>query len=350
MKIDRRVLLGGMLAAGALGTRAAAVRAAEPGVSDVVLPRLAGHHRVIIDTDPGNDDAIAILMALSAPSLSVEAITVAPGNIRYDQEVRNALFVVELAGQAGRIPVHRGMTHPIMDRPYATATFIHGRDGLGDFEVPPVKQQPDPEHAVEAIRRIVRQHPGEVVILALGSLSNVAMALLLDPAIAPMLKGIQFVAGAGNAVPPFNAMADPEAADIVFRSGAPITFGLGGPTDSILTREDFAHIATFDTPRSRFFMRSNQKRLDFEMSARNAPGSVNGDPLATAMLIDPAVGIAFKAIHARVELEGQWTRGDILYGENRYNMQPTLPPNANLCVKADNERFKRILFDTLRRS
>ncbi|MCQ8277341.1 nucleoside hydrolase [Acetobacteraceae bacterium KSS8] len=345
--IDRRSFLAGSAAAGALALAARRARAAEPGVSDTTLPRLLDTRRVIIDTDPGNDDAIAILMALSAPSLSVEAITVAPGNIGYAQEVRNALYMVDLAGFSGRIPVHAGMTRPILGRSYASASFIHGPSGLGQFVVPPVKQQPDPEHAVTAICRIVRRYPNQVVILALGGLTNVAMALLMDPGIARLVKGIQFVANANNAVPSFNAMVDPEAADIVFRSGAPITFGLGGPDSSILTPADFKTVRAMDTARSRFFMQSNALRLSFEMSARNAKGSVNGDPLATAMIIDPAIATGFKAVCARVELEGEYTRGTILYGENRYNMQPTPPPNANLCVAADNARFKALVFRTL---
>ncbi|NPD65928.1 hypothetical protein HN018_14420 [Lichenicola cladoniae] len=347
MSINRRLLLGGLIASGTMAMTPRTLHAAEPGVSDTPLPRLLNNHRVIIDTDPGNDDAIAILMALDAPNLQVEAITIAPGNIRYDKEVRNALYVVELAGYAGKVAVHPGMTHPILDRPYSTSTFIHGTDGLGKAAVPTVRQQPDPEHAVDAIRRIVRRYPGEVVILALGGLTNVAMALLRDPAIASMIKGIQFVGSAGNAVPSFNSMVDPEAADIVLRSGAPVTMGLGRQYDSLLTRADFDHVASFDTPRSRFFMQSNELRLTFEMSARNAPGSVNADPLATAMVIDPGIGIKFKAIHARVELEGELTRGDILYGENRYSMVPTLPANVNLCTEASNDDFKRILFATL---
>jgi inosine-uridine nucleoside N-ribohydrolase len=307
MDIDRRSLMGAAAVGGAMLVSRGAF-AAEPGVSDTPLPRLLNNHRVIVDTDPGNDDAIAILMALSAPNLKVEAITVTPGNLEYDQEVRNALYVVEVAGFAGKIPVHRGMAKPLLNLTYPSANFIHGKYGLGAVEVPVVRQQPSPEHAVQAIIRIVRQYPGEVVILALGGLSNVAMALLMDPGLAHLIKGIQWVANANSAVPGFNALADPEAAHIVFTSGAPITIGLGGPLDTILTPADFETIRAFGTPRSRFFMQSNELRLTFEMKARGAPGSVNGDPMACALVIDPAVGLEFKAIYARVELEGTWTR------------------------------------------
>ncbi len=349
MKLDRRGLLGSVVAGTAVAMMAGRVSAAEPGVSDTPLPRLLNNRRIIVDTDPGNDDAIALLMALDAPNLEVEAITVCPGNIRYDQEVRNALYIVDLAGRSGQVSVHRGMSRPLLDKPYATSTFIHGPDGLGQFNVPEVKQKPDAEHAVDAIRRIVKRYPGEVVIVALGGLTNVAMALLMEPGIASLIKGVQWVAGIQSAVPSFNAMVDPEAVHIVLNSGVPLTLGLGNPLSSTLRPADFDHIKTFDTARSRFFMKSNELRLSFEMSARNAPGSVNGDPIAMAMIIDPSVATQFKAIYAHVELEGEYTRGTLLYGENRYSMKPTPPANANLCVDASNEAFKAVLFRALSR-
>jgi inosine-uridine nucleoside N-ribohydrolase len=186
------------------------------------------------------------------------------------------------------------------------------------------------------------------VICALGGLTNIATAILMDPGIIPLIKGIQFVCGAGSAIPSFNVLADPEAAHIVFTSGAPVTIGLGGQTDSILTPADFEQIKSFGTARSAFFIKSNELRLTFEMSARNAPGSVNGDPMAVAMVIDPTIGLEYKAIHARIELDGTYTRGAVLYGENRYNMKPTPPANVNLCTKASNEKFKQLLFKTLK--
>jgi inosine-uridine nucleoside N-ribohydrolase len=94
-------------------------------------------------------------------------------------------------------------------------------------------------------------------------------------------------------------------------------------------------------------MESNALRLSFETSARNATGSVNADPMAVALIIDPSIASGFKAIYAEIELEGQFTRGTILYGENRYDLRPTPPPNVNLCTAASNDGFKRLLFKTL---
>lgn len=358
MPPSRRGLLGTSIST-ALGTAflpglaRSATATPPPGVSPTPLPRLTGNHRVIIDTDPGNDDAVAILMGLSAPNLTIEAITVTPGNIGYAQEVRNALYVVDLAGQSGKIPVHAGAHGPILGRAYSHANFIHGKYGLGAVEVPVVRQKPDPEPACDAIRRIVRRHPGEVVIAALGGLTNIAITLLADPSLAHLIKGVVFVGGTrATAYPTFNAMVDPEAADIVVRSGVPLVMFenmfQGDPTDpSLLTHADFEHIQSFNTPYSRFFMQSNALRLKYEIEARGAVGSVNADPFAMSIIIDPAVAQSYKAVAMRVDTQSDLTRGVMVYGDNRYNGQPTPPPNVNLCTKGSNAAFKNIVFRTL---
>ncbi len=314
------------------------------------IPALTGHHRVIIDTDPGNDDALAILMCLSAPNLTVEAITVCPGNVRYEQEVRNALYLVELGGRAGKVPVHAGMTHPLLNRPYPTATFIHGKDGLGAVSVPDVKQKVEDEHAVDAIRRIVKRYPGEVLIMALGGLTNVAMALLREPAIAKDIKGVLFVGGkyaTPGSAPGYNVLVDPEAAQIVLSSGAPITMSGGLGQYSVMTDADFDHVAAFDTARSRFFMQSNDLRRRFEKEKRGVTGSTNPDPIAVALAINPAVGVKWVQLYMQVELSGEFTRGQLVYGTNIYTGEATPPPNVNLCVEASNAEFKKLVFQTL---
>lgn len=344
MDIERRKFLG---AAALVGTVAAThAIAAMPGVSDQPLPRLLNNRRLIIDTDPGNDDAVALLMALGTPEVRVEAITIAPGNIDYQQEVRNALYIVELAGKGGKVSVHRGIERPLLNFPYPKATFIHGKYGLGAVEVPEVNRKAASEHAVDAIRRVVKAYPGEVVIVALGALTNIAMALLMEPSIAKLIKGIVFVARVQQPIAGFNSMADPEAAHIVLTSGVPVT--IAGPDDaSILTPGDFDYIGQFNTARSRFFIQSNELRLKFGMSARGQKGAGIGDALAVAMLIDPSIALDYRAVAAKVELEGHFTRGSIIYGDNKYTLEPTPAANVNICVAASNDGFKKLVFRTL---
>jgi inosine-uridine nucleoside N-ribohydrolase len=315
---------------------------------------LTGVERVILDVDPGNDDALAMLLAFAAPNLEVEAVTVCPGNMgpNAEQQVRNALYVVDLAGKSGKVPVHAGMPHSILNRPYPVASFIHGRFGLGRVEVLDVAQKVDPEHAVDAIIRIVNESPGEITIAALGALTNVATAMLKDPTLAGNLKGILAVGGhyaTPGMAPGYNMMVDPEAADIVLRSGAPLTF-VGRDVfsnDSILTDEDFDHIAAFDTKLSRFFIESNDLRRTFEKANRGMTGSTNPDPIAIATLIDPAVAKRYVSLYMHVELQSSSMRGLLVFGDNRYTQEPTPPPNVRLCVEASNSAFKQMVFKTL---
>ncbi len=314
----------------------------------------SGVERVILDVDPGNDDALAMLLALDSPALKVEAVTVCPGNLgpNYAQQVRNALYLVDLAGKSGQVPVHAGMAHPLLNKPYPIASFIHGKFGLGRVEVPDVAQKVDPEHAVDTIIRLVNGAPGEITIAAVGGLTNVAMAILRDPAVARNVKGILMVGGryaTPGLAPGYNMLCDPEAAHIVFTSGAPLTL-VGSDAirnDSQLTDADFDHIAAFNTRRSRFFIESNDLRRTFEKANRGTIGSTNPDPIALATLINPAVAKKYVSLYMHVELQGESTRGLLVYGDNIYTGQPTPPPNVRLCIAASNEEFKRMVFELL---
>ena len=359
--LTRRQAIGAALATGLglalprLAGADAPAREAAPALPLSAAP--PGARRVIVDTDPGNDDALAILLALDAPSLHVEAITVCPGNLGpdYDQQVRNALYVVDVAGRSGQVPVHAGMARPILNRPYPIATFIHGRFGLGRVAVPAVPQSVASEHAVDVIRRIVNGSPGEVTIAALGGLTNIAMAILRDPAVARNVKEIVFVGGkyqGPGVVPSYNVLVDPEAAHVVLTSGAPVTM-VGNDVirrDSIMTDADFAHAASFNTRRSRFFIESNDLRRTFEKGHRGTTGSTNPDPLAMATLIEPGLASAYMPLYMHVELEGTSTRGLLVYGDNLYTQAPTPPPNVRICLQCDGDRFRAMVFRTLARA
>src|SRR5271165_6432610 len=210
--------------------------------------------RIIIDTDPGVDDALAILLALRSPEFKVEAITPVAGNVPLEFTLANALRLVEIAGRTD-VPVAAGASHPLVRR-LITADYVHGNNGLGGVEFPLPRIKPVSETAAEIIRRIVRSSPGEISIVAVGPLTNVATALRADPDLAPMIRSIVLMGGSlsgGNITPAaeFNFYVDPEAARIVFDAGVPLTMvGLDVTRQVLLTDEHINALAAGKNPAS----------------------------------------------------------------------------------------------------
>ena len=182
--------------------------------------------RVIIDTDPGIDDTAAIFLALASGELSVEAVTTVYGNGPIEACTHNALCILETAGRPD-IPVYQGVGKPLLGAPQY-APHVHGRNAFGDVDVPPPRRPPQAQHAVSAIIERVLAHPGEITLLALGPLTNVALALAMEPRLANALAELVVMGGAvlthGNVteVATANIYNDPEAAAIVYQAGAPL--------------------------------------------------------------------------------------------------------------------------------
>jgi inosine-uridine nucleoside N-ribohydrolase len=188
------------LAAGSLsrGARSAAKSAPFPGgpAAD------SGLSRVIIDTDPGVDDALALLLAMRSPELKIEAITPVAGNVPLSLTLPNALRMVEVAGRTD-IPVAAGAKAPLARR-LVTAEYAHGENGLGGAVFPAPITKPAAETAAEIIRRVVRSHPREVTLITIGPLTNVAAALLSDSELGGMVRGLVMMGGSltgGNITP-----------------------------------------------------------------------------------------------------------------------------------------------------
>src|SRR5581483_12320378 len=203
--------------------------------------------RVIIDTDPGVDDALALLLAMRSPELKIEGITPVAGNVPLELTLPNALRMVEVAGRTD-IPVAAGAKAPLVRR-LVTAQYAHGENGLGGAVFPEPKTKPIADPAAVFIRNTVRKYPGEVTLIAVGPLTNVANALNLDPELAGMIKGLTIMGGSlsgGNITPAaeFNIYVDPEAARIVFQSGIPVNMvGLDVTRKTSLTEE---HVRTLE--------------------------------------------------------------------------------------------------------
>ena len=210
---------------------------------------MQGKHKVIFDTDPGVDDAIALYFALAHPDIEVIGITTTHGNVSVQQATANALYLTRIAGHC--IPVAQGVQVPMYRAPGKHPDFIHGNDGLGNLKNRvDVGGQAEPESAAEFIVKMARQHPGEITLVAVGPFGNLALALMLEPRLPKLLKQVVLMAGAidepGNVSPvaEANVWHDPHAADLVFTAGWDLTMvGLDVTHRVVLQSASIAQLA-----------------------------------------------------------------------------------------------------------
>src|SRR6202007_1892194 len=197
--------------------------------------------KVIIDTDPGTDDAVAIMLALNSPELDVRALTVVPGNVVAAQGLENALRMVSLANRCD-IPVAGGAQHPLFQK-LTTAEFWHGENGLGNVELSPSKCKVDSRFGPDLIIQLVHASPHEITLVPVGPLTNIALAVEKDPSIVLLVKEVILMGGSisggnVNAAAEANIYNDPEAAQIVFQAGWPLTMvGLEVGEKALFTRK-----------------------------------------------------------------------------------------------------------------
>ncbi|MCX7629413.1 MAG: nucleoside hydrolase [Geminicoccaceae bacterium] len=270
--------------------------------------------KLVLDCDPGQDDALALLLALASPEeIALAAVTTVAGNVPLELASANARKILELAGRP-EVPVHAGCARPVLV-PLSTAEAIHGDSGLDGVDLPPPRLPLASEHAVRTIVRTIAEHPpGTVSLCAIGPLTNIALAILLEPAIVPRLAEIVVMGGAiglGNVTPAaeFNFWVDPHAAAVVFGSGAPITMVPLDLTRRVrLNPERLARIRALGNP----VARACADFLAFYDARCRARGDGEGaalhDPCALAWLLRPGL---FRARRARVaiETEGRFCRG-----------------------------------------
>lgn len=311
---------------------------------------------VILDCDPGHDDALAILLA--ARRLEVLGITTVAGNQSLEKVTTNALKVVELAGLT-HIPVARGAAFPLV-RPPRYAPEIHGETGLDGADLPPPAVAPIDRHGVDFLIDTVMTTDG-VTLIPTGPLTNVALALRKEPRIAHRIPEICLMGGSlthGNVTPAaeFNIYFDPEAAHAVFSSGIPITMVGLNVTEQVLA-----------TPHRRAQIRALGTRVagvvadlldSYSRAVERAYGVAGGalhDPLAVAAVIDPHV-LRFESMHVAVELAGVHTVGQTVC-DDRFlragarrdtGIRPGTPPNARVAVAVDADRFFELFLAALR--
>jgi len=283
------------------------------GLGQAATPR--GPFRVIIDTDPGVDDALALLLAMRSPELKIEAITPVAGNVPLELTLPNALRLVEIAGRID-IPVAAGARGPLVRR-LVTATYAHGENGLGGAVFPEPTTKPVAEPAAEYIRRIVRKYPREVTLITLGPLTNIATALSSDPELAGMVRGLTMMGGSlsgGNITPAaeFNIYVDPEAARIVFQSGIPITMvGLDVTRKTSLTEEHVRVLEAAQNPVSQAAAKIGRNAINHNRERGFLVGPNMHDSLAVAAFLDPTI-LKWQEYYVDVETTGELTAGETL--------------------------------------
>jgi inosine-uridine nucleoside N-ribohydrolase len=310
--------------------------------------------KIILDTDPGADDALAILLALNSPELDVKALTVVAGNVIVDQGVENALKLVSLAGRCD-IRVVPGAQQPLAQK-LTTAEFFHGKNGLGDVELPAPSCHADTGFAPDIIIELIHQYPHEITLVPVGPLTNIALAVSKDPSIVPLVKEVVLMGGAisgGNvtAAAEANIHNDPEAARVVFEAGWPLTMvGLDVTQKTLFTRADLAQLAKTHGAQNDVAVDVLKFMVGLAESL-GADGTPMHDPLAVGSVIDRSL-ITTKHMRVDVETRGEHTRGEtvasrhnssdrkVLRG-NRYVIEgiEKVQPNVHVAVDSDPRRF-----------
>lgn len=295
--------------------------------------------RVIIDTDPGIDDTAAILFALTSGALEVEALTTVFGNVEVEQSTRNALAVLEVAGRTD-ISVHPGAARPLTREPNY-AKFIHGDNGLGNIQIAPPAAVPSQTGAVEAIISKVLAAPGEITLIAMGPLTNVALALGAEPRLARNLRRLILMGGAvltwGNATPAASANLynDPEAARLVYRCGAPLVqVGLDVCRPTVISRAHLDRIREANTPPGRFLLQITPfiQEAYRKRGIRTVEGGVQyNDVVCMAYAVRPDL-FQTQRLPVDIETQGVLTAGETVADfDGRWGKAP----NVDVCLEVD---------------
>ncbi|MGH9746437.1 MAG: nucleoside hydrolase [Candidatus Acidiferrales bacterium] len=354
------------------GIAAPPVRCQSEGGSEGQFQRQSerqSHHRsktqtkkIIIDTDPGTDDALAMLLAFNSPELDVRAITIVAGNVTAELGLENALKVASLAGRCD-IPVARGAAGPLFQK-LNTEEFWNGRIGLGGAELPPSNCSAVPEFGPDLLIQMIHRYPHEITLVPIGPLTNIALAVSKDPTIAPLVQGVVLMGGSitggnVNAASEFNIHSDPEAASIVFNAGWPITMvGLDVTEHTLITNADVARLESKSGPEARFAAAVARFQIGTYQGTGFGGGAVH-DALAVGAVIDASF-LKTQDMRVEIETDGKFTRGETV--GNRGNAidrvvprgdrletvgVDTVQPNVHVAVGVDSTRFIQLLVDRL---
>ena len=327
-------------------------------------PVASAAKKIIIDTDPGTDDALALMLALNSPEVDVRAVTVVPGNVTAAMGLDNALRMVSLANRCD-IPVAAGAQHPLFQK-LITAEFWHGKNGLANIELPASKCRVDPRFGPDLIIQLVHASPHEITLVPVGPLTNIALAVEKDPSIVPLVKEVILMGGSisggnVNAAAEANIYNDPEAAQIVFQAGWPLTMvGLEVGDKALFTQQISRGTQSNSRPDQRFH------RFGCEIHDRTFRQSsvlrVRQCTIRQRLQwrIDSSL-VKVREMHVDVETRGEFTRGEtvanrhgdvernVLHGD-RYVIEGVdkVAPNAKVCVDVDADRFLQLFVSRIR--
>jgi len=304
-----------------------------------------GKRKFIIDTDTASDDAVALVMALNNSDIQVEAMTIVAGNVSLAQGIQNAMYTMNLCKKS--VPVYAGMEKPLL-RPLETADYVHGKDGMGDIGLPLRGFVPQSKHAVlELIDRINQAAAGEITLVCLGPLTNIAMAVLLDKSIAQKVNGCLIMGGVGlgrgNVTPvaEYNIWVDPEAAKIVFESGMPLKM-VGWDISreyAVFDEAEAQKIRNVNTPLANFVVDICKTGAEHARK-KGRKGFSLPDPIAMAVFLDSTIATETKMAFASVLTNDDDSRGQTVMD---YAGETVKKPNMEVVLKADSERFRQLL-------
>ncbi len=303
-------------------------------------------HPLIIDNDTAQDDCVTILLGLTDPRADLRAITTVAGNVPFDRQVANAQMTLSVAGQLGQVPLHLGCRQPIL-RQWVSAEEVHG-DGSGGLEMDLDPDAISAEHAVDALIRLTAEEPGQISIVAIGPLTNIATAVIKDRRFVDNVKSLYIMGGSNNgrgnvtASAEFNFYVDPHAAQVVLEAGFrdlhivtwdPITI-----RDATYSRARYEELTAIDTPIAQFFQKVCDATLDFNESV-GVDGSTHPDSITLGALLYPELILQEGQYRVDVETQSELTMGYSAMAWDKFGPEA----NAHVVERLDGEAFYEIL-------
>ena len=305
--------------------------------------------RIFIDTDTASDDAVALMMAFKHVAADLVGISIVAGNVPTDQGVQNALYVRELFGAA--TPVFAGAANPL-SRPLESAQHIHGNDGMGDIGLDVAGRKANEGSGIQAIVDAANQYPGELELVTLGPLTNIALALQLDPGIAGKIKQCTIMGGTsdgyGNVTPvsEYNIWADPEGAEIVFASDMPKTM-VGWDISrkyAVISDDDAESIRAIGTEAATVAVDAQVIVRKFCSGTSGVDGFDFPDPIATAVAISEQMILASKQAAVTIVTNEGPTRGMAIVDDRQFSDRAC---STRVVLEADRDHFLALLRSAL---